>query len=74
MEIGLGQYFTFYNYERLHQSLSYQTPAERGICAGGPFVVPLCMAYPFYGSGPWLECDDPNKDTPLFYFSPIHNF
>ena len=37
-------------------------------------MVPLCMAYPFYGSGPWLECDDPNKDTPLFYFSPIHNF
>ena len=25
---GLEHYFTFYNYERLHQSLSYQTPAE----------------------------------------------
>ena len=28
LEKGLGQYFTFYNNERLHQSLSYQTPAE----------------------------------------------
>ncbi len=25
---GLDQYFTFYSYERPHQSLSYQTPAE----------------------------------------------
>jgi putative transposase len=25
---GLGQYFEFYNYERPHQSLSYQVPAE----------------------------------------------
>jgi putative transposase len=24
---NLGRYFTFYNYERIHQSLSYQTPA-----------------------------------------------
>ena len=28
LEKGLDQYFTFYNYERPHQSLSYQTPAE----------------------------------------------
>jgi putative transposase len=28
LEKGLEQYFTFYNYERPHQSLSYQTPAE----------------------------------------------
>jgi putative transposase len=25
---GLGEYFGFYNDERPHQSLSYQTPAE----------------------------------------------
>ena len=28
LEKGLNDYFTFYNHERLHQSLSYQTPAE----------------------------------------------
>ena len=28
LEKGLGEYFTFYNHERPHQSLSYQTPAE----------------------------------------------
>ena len=28
LEKGLNNYFTFYNYERPHQSLSYQTPAE----------------------------------------------
>ena len=28
LEKGLGEYFSFYNYERPHQSLSYQTPAE----------------------------------------------
>jgi transposase InsO family protein len=28
LEKGLREYFAFYNQERLHQSLSYQTPAE----------------------------------------------
>ena len=28
LEKGLHEYFTFYNYERLHQSLSYQPPVE----------------------------------------------
>ena len=28
LEKGLHEYFTFYNQERLHQSLAYQTPAE----------------------------------------------
>jgi putative transposase len=28
LEKGLHTYFTFYNYERPHQSLAYQTPAE----------------------------------------------
>jgi len=25
---GLGRYFDFYNHQRLHQSLSYRTPAQ----------------------------------------------
>jgi putative transposase len=28
LEKGLRDYFAFYNYERLHQSLSYRTPAQ----------------------------------------------
>jgi putative transposase len=28
LEKGLSEYFSFYNQERLHQSLSYQPPAE----------------------------------------------
>ena len=28
LETGLGNYFQFYNYERPHQSLAYQTPAD----------------------------------------------
>lgn len=28
LEIGLGNYFQLYNYERPHQSLAYRTPAE----------------------------------------------
>jgi putative transposase len=28
LEAGLERYFTFYNYERPHQSLAYRTPAE----------------------------------------------
>lgn len=28
LEAGLTAYFTFYNHERLHQSLAYRTPAE----------------------------------------------
>ena len=28
LEKGLGDYFRFYNQERLHQNLSYQPPAE----------------------------------------------
>jgi putative transposase len=28
LEAGLESYFTFYNYERPHQSLAYRTPAE----------------------------------------------
>jgi len=28
LRAGLDRYFTFYNQERLHQSLGYRTPAE----------------------------------------------
>ena len=34
LEKGLSEYFSFYNHERLHQSLSYQTPAE--VHSSGP--------------------------------------
>ena len=26
--VALSEYFTFYNYERIHQSLNYNTPSE----------------------------------------------
>ncbi len=28
LTVGLGNYFSFYNNERIHQSLKYKTPAE----------------------------------------------
>lgn len=34
LEKGMEQYFTFYNHERLHQSLSYQPPAEVHFAGG----------------------------------------
>jgi putative transposase len=39
LEKGLGEYFSFYNHERPHQSLSYQTPAEVHFAVrSGPIV------------------------------------
>ena len=37
-EGGLGRYFPFYNDERFHESLAYQTPAQvywHGSCLAG---------------------------------------
>ena len=34
LEKGLHKYFAFYNHERPHQSLSYQTPAEVHFAGG----------------------------------------
>jgi putative transposase len=50
---GLGQYFTFYNYERPHQSLGYRTPAQVYFQAdapqmkGGEFIA--------FGPASWAE-------------------
>lgn len=33
--IRIGSYFKTYNYERLHQSLNYETPAEIHFGSGG---------------------------------------
>ncbi len=39
--VGLAQYFAFYNEERPHQSLGYQTPASiyRSGVGGGALIV-----------------------------------
>jgi putative transposase len=31
LDTGLGDYFQFYNHDRVHQSLDYRTPAEAHI-------------------------------------------
>jgi len=36
LEKGLGDYFSFYNDERLHQSLAYKTPAQVYFAGSGP--------------------------------------
>ena len=35
-QASIGRYFQFYNYERLHQSLAYQTPAQLYLSAREP--------------------------------------
>lgn len=42
-EFGLGSYFEFYNNDRLHQALNYQTPAK--IYAGGSGKTPTTGVY-----------------------------
>ena len=46
LEKGLHQYFTFYNHERPHQSLSYQAPAEVHFAGHRPGRNLSCRRFP----------------------------
>jgi len=59
---GLGRYFEFYNFERLHQSLSYRAPVEvYGVAAGSA----VALRAPSEPAALYAVADSPKKSPVL---------